>query len=192
MRDIAKLEIKNVLRNKFIVFLLFALTAFLLGYMSFYFYRVFGYIKNPAFDAPTVVFWISQKCPFIVFLVTLFFSFDYFSLPERCGVSEALKTTHHGTAKPNMIKIGIVVSFSMFLALICTIYNIVVAVLFGVATGKFILNIVLSFLINYIGCSLVAMSIGIFSSSLKKEYQAICLFFSQLYCLARFRKRLPK
>ena len=182
MSGILKLEAKSLIRNRSALIVLGGLLTFFLCEWIYYFIKVFEYANQLfAFDAYTVVFSQSQKCSLYLFLGVLFVSYEYFYLPKKCNTIETLKTTYHGIKKPMLTKVFITCAYILVFTFICILFNCLVAFYFKIGTIQFILNIVFSCLINYFGCSVVAMFIGIFSSTLnKKIYGYVVLLISSI------------
>lgn len=182
MSGILKLEAKNLIRNRAALIVLGGLFTFFLCDWIYYFIQVFDYANQLfAFDSYTVVFSQSQKCSLYLFFGVLFVSYEYFYLPQKCNIRETLKATCHGTRKPMLTKVFITCAYILVFTFICIIFNCLVALYFGIGTAQFILNIVFSCFINYFSCSIMAMFIGIFASTLhKKVYGYVVLLLSAI------------
>lgn len=175
---IIKLELKNLFRNRFVSVLLVGLLIFFTCDWIYYFIKLFD-IHN--FDSYIIVFSDSQKYSLYLFIAIMFVAFDYFSLSKKNNVEETIRTTSKGFLDSVLARYLICILCIIVYAFVCIAINCIVAVHFKVATYEFINNIVLSTLINYLFCGLVAINVGLLAASFNKRVKSyIVLFLSAI------------
>ncbi len=182
------LEIKSFFRSKPRLITFIAFFAMIIGLYGNKLFKILRFVGRPdAEEACFLILFRAQAYDYYFFVFFILISYWLFSLVSNSNLEEALKVTKKSIRDVYLYQFIFLMIINLFVTSTFTAINLVSAHLFGMFTGKYILHIILVFILNFFLMDLLAIIIGFTLSRIKKRTVSytlvvvICVFMSDLF-----------
>ncbi len=157
------LEIKSFFKSKPRLITFIAFFSVIIGLYGYKLYNLFNYFFDNTANVENIGFLVlfrAQEYSYYFFMFFILISYWLFSLSSKSNLEETLRVTKKSIRNVYLHQFIFLLSINLFSTLALIVVNLVSANIFGMLTGKYILHIILVFILNYFLTNLLAIIIG--------------------------------